>query len=66
MLLAGYTAALGRFTAAARGGDDVATFLPLFEALNWALRSMSAAPRTGRRRASRSVGSSGSAFSARK
>lgn len=37
MLLAGYSGALGRFGAAARGRDEIATFLPLFEALNWAV-----------------------------
>lgn len=36
-LLAGYDAAVSRFTTAALGRDATATFHPLFEALNWAV-----------------------------
>lgn len=37
LLLRGYTQAVGRFEQAATGRDSAAAFLPLFEALNWAV-----------------------------
>jgi hypothetical protein len=36
MLLAGYKAAYGRYHDASKGGDATATFVSIFEALNWA------------------------------